>query len=229
MFIDFFCVQLVVTSQPDYHPEDSFKNERQQTKVISTKVSVDQYRKFKLLTEYLYQKGLAHNHTPSAVLRNHIEDLLRHYCGEVDGSTDSSKDLSNTSGPDTALLSPSLVEGRQENQEEVIRHNECGYGEMPHSIIDYVLEEIMSCYGTKLNYNIMNEDRLQVLSRANELSRQVSVDLLQKIDNLAEMAKAIIDMFDRIYVVAKQEGYPIDEIVEDKEKLKEFLGFRNIN
>ncbi len=42
------------------------------------------------------------------------------------------------------------------------------------------------------------------------------------------MAKAIIDMFDRIYEVAKQEGYPIDEIVEDKEKLKEFLGF-NIN
>ncbi len=229
MFIDFFCLQLVVTSQPSSYPEDSFEREQQQTKVISTKVSVDQYRKFKVLTEYLYQKGLADVHTPSAVLRNHIEDLLRDYCSEVDGSTDSSKDLSNTSGPDTALLSPSLEEERQENQEEVILHNESEYEDMPQSIIDYVLEEIMSRYGTKLNYNIMREDRLQVLSRANELSRQVSVDLLQKIDNLAEMAKAIIDMFDRIYEVAKQEGYPIDEIVEDKEKLKEVLGFKNIN
>jgi hypothetical protein len=75
----------------------------------------------------------------------------------------------------------------------------------------------------------LNEDRLEVLSRANELSRRVSVDLLQKVDDLAKRAKEIIDMFDRIYQVAKAEGYPIDEIVEDKEKLKEFLGFRNIN
>ena len=227
MFIPIFRVQIVVASQPDYYAEDALEKERQQTKVISTKVSVDQYRKFKLLTEYLYQKGLADGHTPSAVLRNHIEDLLRHYCSEVDGSTDSSKDLSNTSGPDTALLSPSLEEERQENQEEVILHNESEYEDMPQSTIDYILEEIMSRYGTKLNYNIMNEDRLQVLSRANELSLRVSTDLLQKVDDLAKMA--IIDIFDRIYEVAKAEGYPIDEIIEDKEKLKEFLGFRNIN
>ena len=30
-------------------------------------------------------------------------------------------------------------------------------------------------------------------------------------------------MFDRIYEVAKEEGYPIDEILRDKERLKEFL------
>jgi hypothetical protein len=39
----------------------------------------------------------------------------------------------------------------------------------------------------------------------------------------------LIDMFDRIYKVAKQEGYPIGRIVEDKEKLKDFLRIRNIN
>ena len=229
MFIDNFNVRLVVASQRDYHAEDTFDKERRQTKVMSTKVSVDQYRRFKLLTEYLSQKGLADNHTPSAVLRNQIEDLLSYYCSEVDDSVHSSKDLNNTSCSDAATFSPSPEEERQENQEEVILHNESEYEDMPQSTIDYVLEEIMSRYGTKLNYNIMNEDRLEVLSRANELSLRVSGDLLQKIDNLAEMVKAIIDMFDRIYVVAKQEGYPIDEIVEDKEKLKEFLGFRNIN
>ena len=119
-----------MATQPDYHPEHNSKKERQQTKVISTKVSVDQYRKFKSLTEYLYQKGLADDHTPSAVLRNQIEDLLSYYGSEVYGSTDSSKDLSNTSGPDTALLSPSLEEERQENQEEVILHNESEYEDM---------------------------------------------------------------------------------------------------
>jgi hypothetical protein len=62
-----------------------------------------------------------------------------------------------------------------------------------------------------------------VLSRANELSRRVSADLLQKVEDLARRAKEIIDMFDRIYEVAKEEGYPIDEILRDKERLKEFL------
>ena len=62
-----------------------------------------------------------------------------------------------------------------------------------------------------------------MLSRANELSRRVSADLLQKVEDLARRAKEIIDMFDRIYEVAKEEGYPIDEILRDKERLKEFL------
>jgi Holliday junction resolvasome RuvABC ATP-dependent DNA helicase subunit len=99
------------------------------------------------------------------------------------------------------MLSPSLEEEQQENQEEVIQHNEFGYEEMPQSIIDYVLEQIISRYGTKLNYNIMNEDRLEVLSRANELSLRVSVDLLQKVDDLAKRAKAIIDMFGRTSLI----------------------------
>ena len=116
-----------MASESDYHAEDISENERQQTRVLSTKVSVDQYRRFKLLTEYLYQKGLADVHTPSAVLRNHIEDLLSYYSSKVDDSTDSSKDPNNTSCPDTVLLSPSLEEERQENQEEVILHNESGY------------------------------------------------------------------------------------------------------
>jgi hypothetical protein len=76
VYIPIFRVQLVVASRTDYHAEDTFERERQQTKIISTKVSVDQYRKFKLLTEYLYQKRLADSHTPSAVIRHQIEDLL---------------------------------------------------------------------------------------------------------------------------------------------------------
>jgi hypothetical protein len=213
----------VVASQPDYHPEDSIKKERQQTKVISTKVSVDQYRKFKLLTEYLYQKGLAEDHTPSAVLRNHVEDLLRYYHSEVDDSIDKSKDLDNTTRPEPTVLSPSLAEEGQEHQEGVIQHNLSESEGMPQYIRDFVLEEIISRYGAKRNNNIMSEDRLQALSRANELSLRISVDLRKEVDDLAIRSKAIIDAFDRIYEVAKREGYPIDEIVEDKKKLKEFL------
>jgi hypothetical protein len=46
---------------------------------------------------------------------------------------------------------------------------------------------------------------------------------LQKVDDLAIRSKAIIDAFDRIYEVAKKEGYPTDENIQDKERLKEFL------
>ena len=70
---------------------------------------------------------------------------------------------------------------------------------------------------------------LQTQSKAKELSLRISIDLLKKVDDLANRAKETIDMFDEIYEVTKEEGYPIDTIVEDKGKLKEVLGFRNIN
>jgi hypothetical protein len=46
-----------------------------------------------------------------------------------------------------------------------------------------------------------------MLSRANELSPRISVDLRNQVDDLANRTKAIIDMFGRIYEVAKEEGY----------------------
>jgi hypothetical protein len=64
----------------------------------------------------------------------------------------------------------------------------------------------------------MSEGRLQMLSRANEWSLRTSVDLRNQVDDLANRTKAIIDTFGRIYEVAKEEGYPIDEIIENKER-----------
>jgi len=64
------------------------------------------------------------------------------------------------------------------------------------------------------NYNIINEQQLQTQSRTKELPQSVSVDLLQKVDDLANRAKEIINRFHGIYEVAKAEGYPIDKIVE---------------
>jgi hypothetical protein len=102
--------------------------------------------------------------------------------------------------------------------------------EFPLFAHDFVLEEIISRYSDNKNYNIIYEHQLlQTQSRAKELSLRISVDLLHKVDDLANRAKEIIDMFDRICEVAKYEGYPIDGIIEDKEKLKEFLGFKNTN
>jgi len=111
----------------------------------------------------------------------------------------------------------------------VIQCNQSESEEVPRFAHDFILEKIISRYGTKKNYNIINEQQLQTQSRTKELPQSVSVDLLQKVDDLANRAKEIINRFHGIYEVAKAEGYPIDKIVEDKEKLKEFLGFRNIN
>ena len=50
-----------------------------QSKVISTKVSVDLHNRFNLLAEYLFESRLSESFTASAVLRNIIEGLLYEY------------------------------------------------------------------------------------------------------------------------------------------------------
>jgi hypothetical protein len=59
---------------------------RQQTRVISTKVSVDQHDRFNSLCKYLNKrKGVGESPTPSAILRHNIEYLLRRYDNEMEG------------------------------------------------------------------------------------------------------------------------------------------------
>jgi len=50
-----------------------------QSKVISTKVSVDLPNRFNLLAEYLFDGRLSESFTASALLRNIIEGLLYEY------------------------------------------------------------------------------------------------------------------------------------------------------
>lgn len=50
-----------------------------QSKVISTKISVDLHNRFNLLAEYLFESRLSESFTASALLRNIIEGLLHEY------------------------------------------------------------------------------------------------------------------------------------------------------
>lgn len=50
-----------------------------QSKVISTKISVDLHNRFNLLAEYLFESRLSESFTASALLRNMIESLLYEY------------------------------------------------------------------------------------------------------------------------------------------------------
>ena len=52
---------------------------RRRNKVISTKVSIDFHNKFDLLAEYPFERGLSESFTPSALLRDIMEHLLREY------------------------------------------------------------------------------------------------------------------------------------------------------
>jgi hypothetical protein len=64
----------------NYHAKE------QQTKVISTKVSVDQHDRFNSLCKYLNKrKGVGESPTPSAILRHNIDYLLRRYENEMEG------------------------------------------------------------------------------------------------------------------------------------------------
>ena len=52
---------------------------RRRNKVLSTKVSVDLHDRFNLLAEYLFERGLSESFTPSALLHDIIEHILREY------------------------------------------------------------------------------------------------------------------------------------------------------
>ena len=50
---------------------------RRRNKVLSTKVSIELHNRFNLLSEYFFETGLSESFTPSALLRDIIEHLLR--------------------------------------------------------------------------------------------------------------------------------------------------------
>jgi hypothetical protein len=52
---------------------------------------------------------------------------------------------------------------------------------------------------------------------------RISSELEDKIDELAKNIMDQIEIFDKIYETAKEQDYPIDEIIEDKERLRNFL------
>jgi len=64
----------------DGKPDD--KNQR--TKVLSTKLPVDQLESFNLLAECMYKNGLIEKPTPSSILRNSILDLLNNHHDDIE-------------------------------------------------------------------------------------------------------------------------------------------------
>jgi K+/H+ antiporter YhaU regulatory subunit KhtT len=116
-------------------------------------------------------------------------------------------------------LQPSSISLSQEPKEQLESDKEVNY------FGDLILEGIQSKY-SKNNRNYDNMDKeLQLQERtesANTLP-SISSELEDKIDELANRVMSILDQFDRIYKTAKEEDYPIDEIIEDRERLKDFL------
>ncbi len=51
-------------------------DEKQQTRVLSTKLPVDLYESFNLLAECMYKNGLIEKPTASSILRNSVLNLL---------------------------------------------------------------------------------------------------------------------------------------------------------
>ena len=58
-------------------------DKNQRTKVLSTKLPVDQLESFNLLAEWMYKNGLIDKPTPSSILRNSILDLLKNHHDDI--------------------------------------------------------------------------------------------------------------------------------------------------
>jgi hypothetical protein len=59
-------------------------DKNQRTKVLSTKLPVDQLESFNLLAECMYKDGLIEKPTPSSILRNSILDLLNNHHDDIE-------------------------------------------------------------------------------------------------------------------------------------------------
>ncbi len=167
------------------------------------------------MAEYLYKIGLIQGHTPSALLRASIEHLLLEYQDKLDEYCENS--TMNSSLPTPTPPLPTL--SSHEPREQLESDNEENFtGEL-------ILEGIQSKYenNNDYHYDIDKEPEIQEQTEAIQMLPSVSDELEEKIDELAKNIMNHIDTFDKIYEIAKKEDFPIDEIIEDKERLREFL------
>ena len=217
MFIPLHIIEELLDIESVYPKGETDDVWQKQTKVISTKVSVDQHSRFNILAEYLYNNGLIESYTPSALLRANIDHLLLKYHDKLEeyctnSTMNSSLPISIDQPSSSSLLSQEL-----EIQSES--------DEMKNYIGDLILAEIQSKYHkNNRNYDDLDkEHQLQERTEGAQMLPSISSELEDKIDELANRVMHIIDQFDKIYETAKEEDYPIDEIIEDKERLKEFF------
>src|SRR6476620_11812011 len=62
------------------------EDKKQQTRVVSTKITVDQYLSFNRLAEHLFKNGVVEKPLMSTVLRDSINKMLNHYHRDLENS-----------------------------------------------------------------------------------------------------------------------------------------------
>ena len=202
--------------EPVYPSRETEDGCQKQTKVISTKLSVYQHNRFNILAEYLYRSGLTEGHTPSTLLRASIDSLLLEYHDKLDEYCANSTMNSNLPIPMSQPLSLLLSQEPKHQSES---------DKLETHVSDLIIEEIQSRYheNEKNYYDMDKEHEIQERIETTQTLPNISSELEDTIDELANRVMSIMDQFDRIYETAKEEDYPIDEIIEDKERLKDFL------
>jgi uncharacterized protein (UPF0248 family) len=240
----------------NYNKEDK----KQQTRVVSTKITVDQYLSFNRLAEHLFKNGVVEKPLMSTVLRDSINKMLNHYHRDLenyrivkiqDSESDENKQESLTSRnqentyqkqshqqdipnihtlqelqrgiphtstyQETSTPSTSVdhSDGVQQIQgEKRIKEDDL---ETEKLLQDIMLDFIISPYTT----TNCSRKRIPISPHLSELVHEFVQDLGNKIMPAA-------NAFDKIYKIAKEENFPIDALIKDREKLKELLGFKDI-
>lgn len=244
---------------------DNKVDKKQLTRVVSTKITVDQYLSFNRIADHLFKNGLVEKPLTSTLLRDCILNILNQHRGVIENQQDSIKkqdskshenkqDLSNKSFngsyqeelyqnqshqqdiPNTLMLqkpqggipptstyketstplkSVGHSDGVQQIQEEKrIKEDDL---ETERLLQDIMLDFIISPY-TKTN---CSRKRIPISPHLSELVHEFVQDLGNKIMPAA-------NAFDKIYIIAKEENFPIYALIKDREKLKEILGFKDI-
>ena len=96
-------VDLLLVAIQDHRFKNNNSIVRRRTKVLSTKIPVDLHNRFSLLAEYLFERGLSENFTPSALLHDIVEDILDKYRDGL-AAYENSQSLNSTNIPITNHL-----------------------------------------------------------------------------------------------------------------------------
>jgi hypothetical protein len=162
-------------------------DKNQKTKVLSTKLPVDQLESFNLLAECMYKNGLIEKPTPSSILRNIILDLLKNHHDDIENyRLTKSQGIANNNGYQLRNIENNQILGNEHLHPPPNdgRTHLQGMNMAPVKETEYLREKVHD--NNKLPMNYRNLEPSSIQSTREELKESQEVRFLGNFESRAE-------------------------------------------
>ena len=144
-------------------------DKNQRTKVLSTKLPVDQLESFNLLAECMYKNGLIEKPTASSILRNSILHLLNNHHDDIENyRTLKRQGTANNNGHQLINIEKNQILGNKHlhlpvNDDGQTHHQ--GMNMAPVKETEYLREKVHDNNKLPMNYENLEPSNIQQYSR----------------------------------------------------------------